>query len=230
MSHAAGPDAAALWRERDYALDWASGDDLRELLRLPRAIAAALVAVERAPAVVVDIASGPGDFLAAFLDAFPGAQGVWTDVSEPMRELARERLDRFGDRVEYRLADMTDLAAADLPTGVDVVLTSRASHHLLDLEVLRRFYRQAAALLAPGGWLVNLDHTRHAADWDARLRAARGLMRHRPEREGNPERYGGPQPTLDDHVAAITAAGLEQPEIAWKAFVTSLIVARRGEP
>src|SRR6202000_2112829 len=100
-----------------------------------------------------------------------------------MLELAQEKLAPFGDRVEYRIADMTDLDGAGLPGQVDVLVTSRASHHL-DAAGLTSFYQAAARRLAPGGWLVNLDHIGPASQagppavagpdhvWDQRLPAA----------------------------------------------------------
>ena len=45
------------------------------------------------------------------LQEFPSARGIWTDASEATLGLARDRLAEFGDRVEFRIADMTDLAA-----------------------------------------------------------------------------------------------------------------------
>jgi SAM-dependent methyltransferase len=221
-------DPATAWHDPEYVSWWAHGDDLGDLLALPRSIAAALVATDRPePALVVDLGSGPGDFLAVFLDAFPTARGVWTDVSRPMLELARERLAPYGDRVDYRLADMADLDGADLPAGVDVVTTSRASHHL-DPGALAGFYRRVAGLLAPGGWLVNLDHM-SAADpaWDGRLRAARRRFRVHPERERAGHLHTDRSlPTAAEHLAALSAAGVDDVEIAWRAFVTCLLVGR----
>src|ERR1700755_2188456 len=126
-----GLRAAEPWQDSEFAGSWARADVNAGLLALPRAIASALVAADRPhTARIVDIASGPGDFLAVFLDEFPAARGIWTDASPAMLDLARERLPLFGDRVEFRLADMTDLAAGGVPRDVDVALTSRAAHHL----------------------------------------------------------------------------------------------------
>ena len=63
-----------IWREADFARDWASNDGLADILEFPRRIAAAVVADDNtAPECVVDIGSGPGAFLAVFLDQFPSA-------------------------------------------------------------------------------------------------------------------------------------------------------------
>jgi SAM-dependent methyltransferase len=167
-----GQEAAAVWREADFARGWAQSDVFSDMLDFPRHIAAAVVAGDNpAPACVVDVGSGPGAVLSVFLERFPSARGIWTDASEAMLGLARERLAPFGDRVEYRIVDMTDLAGAGLPPGADVITTSRAAHHL-DREGLFAFYAQAAALLKPGGWLVNLDHIGPDDVWDQRRRAS----------------------------------------------------------
>jgi SAM-dependent methyltransferase len=197
---------------------------MRDLLDLPRRIAAAVVAADSPePRVVVDAGSGPGDVLAAFLDEFPGARGIWTDASEEMRGIAAGRLARFGDRVEYRIADMTDLAAGGVPPGVDVITTSRASHHL-DPPALAGFYARAAALLRPGGWLVNIDHVGPDDAWDQRLRAARKRLI--PARPGPGHHHRYPLPSVRHHLDGYAAAGIGDVEVAWRAFVSCLFMGR----
>jgi hypothetical protein len=89
--------AAEVWSDPEFAAAWLSADPVgaRDLLALPRGIAAALVAYELPhPRLVVDVASGAGAFLSVLLDAFPEARGVWTDASPAMLEKARVALDR----------------------------------------------------------------------------------------------------------------------------------------
>jgi trans-aconitate methyltransferase len=222
-----GQRAAQLWQDREFASAWTASDTFGDLLALPRAIAAALVGQDRPDTrLVVDVASGPGAFLAAFLDRFPAAAGVWSDASEAMLELARERLAPYGSRVSYRLGDMTDLAAAGLPAGADVVLTSRAAHHL-DAPGLAAFYTEAAGHLAPGGWLINLDHIGPSDVWDSRFRGIRPAFA--PPRSGEPTHHHNyPLASIADHLRGFTAAGIEDLDIAWKAFYTCLFTGRRA--
>jgi SAM-dependent methyltransferase len=222
-----GQLAAEIWRERDFARSWAQGDGLRDMLDYPRRIAAAIVGQDNAsPACVVDIASGPGDFLAVFLSAFPSARGIWTDASEAMLELATERLAPFGDRVTFQVANMTELAGAGIPAGVDVITTSRASHHL-DRPALQDFYTQAAGYLAPGGWLVDLDHTGPGEAWDARLRSARQQL-HPTRPGGRTHQHAHPLTSVQDHLDGYAAAGIGDAEVVWRAFVTCLFMGRRA--
>ena len=221
-----GQEAAAVWREADFARGWAQSDVFSDMLDFPRHIAAAVVAGDNpAPACVVDVGSGPGAVLSVFLERFPSARGIWTDASEAMLGLARERLAPFGDRVEYRIVDMTDLAGAGLSPDADVITTSRAAHHL-DREGLFAFYAQAAALLKPGGWLVNLDHIGPDDVWDQRLRAARKQFATAPE--GPKHHHNYPLTSVRDHLEAYAAAGISDVEVVWRAFYTCMFMGCTG--
>lgn len=220
-----GRQVAKVWQQGDFAQAWAAGDSLADLLAFPRSLAAAIVANEGTPRVVVDVASGPGAFLATFLDEFPQAHGRWSDASEPMLTQARTNLAGYGDRVEFALGDMTDLAAAGIPSDVDVIVTSRAAHHL-DRSGLAAFYTEAAAHLAPGGWLIDLDHTGPADHWDRRFRAVRPRF-NRPGSQEAKHHHNYPLPSIADHLDGYAAAGITDVEIAWKAFYTCLFIGRK---
>jgi len=234
-----GEQAAAAWRDAEFARSWAEQDSFRDLLEFPRRMAAAVVAGDNPePARIVDVGAGPGAVLAVFLEQFPSARGIWTDASQAMLELAKDRLAPFGDRVEYRLADMTDLDRAGLPAAVDVITTSRAAHHL-DRAGLFAFYADVAARLAPGGWLVNLDHIGPASQagppavagsddvWDQRLRAAR--KKFGVASDGPKHHHNYPLTSVSDHLDALGAAGITDVEVPWRAFFTCLFMGRKGQ-
>jgi SAM-dependent methyltransferase len=231
-----GERAAATWRDAEFARFWAENDSFSDLLEFPRRIAAAVVSLDNPePRYIVDVSAGPGAMLEVFLTRFPSARGVWTDASGAMLELAKQRLAPFGDRVEYRLADMTHLADAGLTEAADVITTSRAAHHL-DRVGLHAFYADVAARLAPGGWLVNLDHIGPASQagpagaagydevWDQRLRAARRTFTTKPE--GPRHHHNYPLTSIADHFDAFAAAGITDVEIPWRAFFTCLFMGR----
>jgi SAM-dependent methyltransferase len=190
-------------------------------------MAAALIAHELpSPRLVVDVASGAGAFLSVLLDAFPEAHGIWTDASPAMLEEARGRLERFGDRVEFLLGDMAELRAAGVPGDADVLSTSRASHHL-DRTELHGFYREAAGLLRPGGWLVNLDHIGPDEDvWDKRYRAVRKQFTG-PVSASTAHHHRYPLPSVADHLDGYRAAGVTDADVAWKAFFSCLFLGRK---
>jgi len=130
------------WMDEKLAARWTAADSLKEMLVVPRRISATIVAADRPGSrLVVDIGSGPGDYLAALLDAFPAARGVWTDVSPAMEDIARPELVRYGDRVEFHLVDIEDLSP--LPGGAD------GHHDLPGQPPLRRGH--AGPVLRGGG-------------------------------------------------------------------------------
>lgn len=220
-----GQRAASPWQDRAYATAWAHNDATSDLLALPRAMAAAIVAGDRpAAALVADIGAGPGAVLEVFLAELPEARGVWCDASEAMLEQARVRLGPFGERVQFVLGDMTDPANAGIPRGLDALVTSRAAHHL-DREGLAAFYAAAARHLAPGGWLVNLDHVGPTDIWDKRFRQARPRFVP-PGPPLGAHHHDYPLPSADDHLAGFAAAGITDVDVAWKAFYTCLFMGR----
>ena len=213
------------WMDEKLAARWTAADSLKELLVLPRRISATVIAADRpGTALVVDVGSGPGDYLSTMLDTFPAARGVWTDVSPAMAEIARPALAGYRDRVEFRLVDLEDLSP--LPEQVDVITTSRASHHF-DADTLARFYASAAGHLAPGGWLVNLDHVLSPGAWDRRLRDARAAMIP-PKQDGTGHSHDKPLPMVEEHLAALAAAGFEDVAMPWRSFYTVLFMARKS--
>lgn len=161
------------WSDAAFVGSWVRQDGARTLLDLPRRIATAVVAAEGEPVrLVVDVAAGSGTFLAQFLNRFPDALGVWSDASGSMEEHACALLRAYGERTTFVIADMRELGALGLEREADVVCSSRGSHHLEDDE-LQSFYLQCAAMLRPGGWIVNLDHLGMSTAWARRWRAAR---------------------------------------------------------
>lgn len=213
------------WMDEKLAARWTAADSLKELLILPRRISATVIAADRpGTALVVDVGSGPGDYLSTMLDTFPAATGVWTDVSPAMADIARPALAGYRDRVEFRLVDLEDLSP--LPEQADVITTSRASHHF-DADTLARFYASAAGHLAPGGWLVNLDHVLSPGAWDRRLRDARAAMIP-PKQDGTGHSHDKPLPMVEEHLAGLAAAGFEDVAMPWRSFYTVLFMARKS--
>lgn len=222
-----GQQAAAMWRDADFARAWSAGDTMADILDFPRRLAAAIVALDHPPpTTIIDVGSGPGAFLETFLREFPEARGVWSDTSEAMAEQARERLAPFDGRVEFVSAEMTELRAAELPGAASVVMTSRAAHHL-DRAELAAFYTEAARHLAPGGWLINLDHTGPTDTWDKRFRAVRPRFTG-PRTNEAKHHHNYPLTSIQDHMDGYAAAGIADVDIAWKTFFTVLLMGRKG--
>jgi trans-aconitate 2-methyltransferase len=100
---------------------------------------------------VVDAGCGSGRVTEALLERLPTGRVIAIDASPSMIAEARRRLDRFGDRVDYLVADLG--RPFSLPGGVraDAILSTATFHWILDHDAL---FRNLAAVLRPGGRLV----------------------------------------------------------------------------
>ncbi len=114
---------------------------------------------ERA-ARVLEFGCGTGRFAETLLAERLGPEATWTglDVSPTMVSLTRDRLRRFGARVEVRLTE----GAAELPFGAGS-FDRVVSNYVMDLlspEDIRTFVGEAHRVLVPGGrlGLVSLTH------------------------------------------------------------------------
>jgi trans-aconitate 2-methyltransferase len=98
---------------------------------------------------VLDAGCGSGRVTELLVDRLPDGHVVALDGSASMVAAARERLARFGDRIDYIVADLGQPLPIDRP--VDAVLSTAVFHWVLDHDAL---FRNLAAVTRPGGWLV----------------------------------------------------------------------------
>jgi trans-aconitate 2-methyltransferase len=82
-------------------------------------------------------------------ERLPRGRVIALDGSSSMIEAAHERLGRFGDRIEYVVADL----GLPLPIegAVDAILSTATFHWVPDHDAL---FADLAAVIRPGGWLV----------------------------------------------------------------------------
>ena len=83
------------------------------------------------------------------VDLGPDGRVVALDGSPSMIDAARERLARFGDRVEYVVADLGEPLQID--GEVDAILSTATFHWVPDHDAL---FANLEEVLRPGGWLV----------------------------------------------------------------------------
>jgi trans-aconitate 2-methyltransferase len=98
---------------------------------------------------VLDAGCGSGRVTEQLLARLPRGRVIALDASPAMVDEARRRLAPFGDRVEFVVADL----AKPLPVDglVDAVLSTATLHWIPDHDAV---FRNLAAVLEPGGWLV----------------------------------------------------------------------------
>jgi trans-aconitate 2-methyltransferase len=98
---------------------------------------------------ILDAGCGSGRVTELLLDRVPRGRVVALDGSLAMLEQARERLARFGDRVEFVQADLREPLPVDEP--FDAILSTATFHWIHDHAAL---YRHLGAVTRPGGQLV----------------------------------------------------------------------------
>lgn len=98
---------------------------------------------------VMDAGCGTGRVTELLAERLPRGRVVALDGSPAMIEAARGRLERFGARVEYVVADL----GRPLPVGelVDAVFSTATFHWVPDHDAL---FQNLAAVTRPGGHLV----------------------------------------------------------------------------
>jgi trans-aconitate 2-methyltransferase len=97
---------------------------------------------------VLDAGCGSGRVTELLADRLPHGQVVALDGSPAMVDAARKRLARFGERIQYVVADL----GRPLPIDpVDAVLSTATFHWVPDHDAL---FHHLAAILRPGGRLV----------------------------------------------------------------------------
>ncbi|WP_201787178.1 trans-aconitate 2-methyltransferase [Actinoplanes sp. TFC3] len=206
---------------------------------------------------VLDLACGPGAIPRRVLQAFPHAEVTAVDYDPILLQIATAVLTEHGTRA--RVVD-ADLATPDWPATLDArpgaVLSSTALHWLSPAQLLA-VYQAAAALLPPGGVLLNADHLRFD-DSSPTLRDLAGRHDETTQREGfaagaldyaawyakairEPElaalapvrnqRFANrpPQPlaSLEFHLAALHTAGFAEVGTVWQYLDDYVVFARR---
>jgi SAM-dependent methyltransferase len=118
--------------------------------------------------LALDLACGPGAISQRLLRRFPAARAVAVDVDPVLLAIGQGVLGSVHGRLRWVDADLRDAGwVASLgEESFDAVLSTTALHWLLP-EELAVLYRQLAALVRPGGVLLNGD----TMPFDARMPA-----------------------------------------------------------
>lgn len=147
------------WFDPGHVADWDANSGRNNPTRAEQLdiVADLAVAAWRPGSVVVDFACGTGHALEALCTRHQELRAVAVDYSPQVLAAAEARLAAWRDRVTFVQADLTNLAAAELPAeDYAVAISMQSFHHFQDDEKRR----QVAAMhdrLAPGGVLVVQD-------------------------------------------------------------------------
>src|SRR5207249_1490817 len=171
----------------------------------------------------MDIGCGDGRLEEVLLAAFGNARATLVDGSETMLSSARERLQSFGDRVEYVQADLLSPDWVKSLSGeVDVAVSTIAIHNLRTYNRVRDLYAELFTVMADGGLFLNFDYVRPNAP---SLRPLPAWASRDPDVGyiGRSSGFNGPG-TLEEHLIWLRAAGFpavdERPRTTGACFAT----------
>lgn len=217
------------WGSEEYVGQWLAhqeqhADERRHRFAIIRAVVPKLREQEFR---YVNLGAGPGDLDEMLLDHFPGAVATLVDVSLMMLGTARQRLDRFGPRVEYVQANLgAPEWVGAVGEGFDFVISTNAVHHAGDTERICALYAEVYGILGHGGIVLNLDRVRAE---DPALAGLAGWAARDPEAGLAPapaDPWPGLAP-LSDHLAWLREAGFRSVDILWKDLSSALVFGVR---
>lgn len=159
----------AFWRSREGAARWDRLADEGPARMEQLALLLALLEPTR-PGRVLELGVGSGRVAELVLDALPDARLTGIDGSAAMLDLARDRLARFGERVELIECAFEELDRVAIDPGFDAAVSVQALHHLDDAGKAGAF-GWLGETLRPGGLFLMRDkvavHERLLAEHDA---------------------------------------------------------------
>jgi SAM-dependent methyltransferase len=205
---------------------------------------------------VLDLGSGPGSLSVRVLDRLPGAEVVAIDTDPVLLAIGREAL-RTRTRLHFVDADLRSdwPARLPIPPPFDAAVSTTALHWL-DLPALVRFFEVLAAVLRPGGLLLNGDRLDFDHDQTAIERLAGAVQTSWPAPPEGAERWEAwwdavaadpalagavaerrarhhdhpahvPGHSYEMHRAALLAAGFSEVGTIWQRRASRVLVAIR---
>jgi len=185
-----------------------------------------------ATVTILDLGAGYGPVSMFILDRYPRATCIVQDGSEPMLNRARKLMTKYGRRFRPHQSDLFETNWLPEQFGAfDAVVTSSCLHNLRDFKRIGAIYGEVHGRLKSGGVFLNLDLVNApTAGLEQRYVSVAAARRQRAGTSGADVeamvRRGGRSPTegaigpfpasLDQHLAALTAAGFKDVDCFWK--------------
>jgi trans-aconitate 2-methyltransferase len=129
----------------------------------------------RGDEVVLDAGCGSGRVTRHLLERLPEGRVIGVDGAPSMIEEARANLEAFGDRVDLRVEDLSEL---ELDAEVDAVFSNATFHWIPDHE---RLFGRLHAALRPGGRMeAQCGGEGNVAEWERAVESVAGDERFAP--------------------------------------------------
>jgi tRNA (cmo5U34)-methyltransferase len=229
------------WASESYVEEWVRRQQAEDPIRAERfQLMCDLFPFSKdAPVTILDVGAGYGPVSTFILDRYPHATCVAQDGSEPMLNRARTLIARYGERFKTYHSDLFETGWLPKQFGpFAAAVSSSCLHNLRDFERISEIYRDIREHLRAGGVFLNLDLIN--APTAELHQCYDAVVARRRRRDGAPAddvgamvRSGGrssatattgPFPaTLDQHMAALRAAGFKDVDCFWKELGRALV-------
>jgi len=179
---------------------------------------------------VLDLGAGTGGFSKEVINAHPRSQVELSDVSVPMLQQARVRL-QADSRFSFR---ELDIVTGDFGKEWDRIISSFVIHHLPH-EAKREVFANVCAALKPGGIFVNIDQVQacsqavqdiHKRLWMKDALAAGALQQDLEDGVARMEAMDI-NADLDDQVLWLKRAGFAKVDVVYRNYFWAVFVARK---
>lgn len=199
---------------------------------------------------IVDLGGGSGRLAERILTTRSDCGVTIVEPSKPFLELARRRLERFGDQVRLVPRRAQEPWSDGLPRP-DAIVSTSALHHLDGAEK-NAVFAACHDALPSGGVFINGDEYRPPSDatylewlieWGEHMQSALATGQI-PQTFGplldkwrarNLDGFGGPREsgddcheTIEEQIARLYGAGFTQVETIWKDRLWGVLVAKKG--
>lgn len=223
------------WLSAEYVDRWVQDWSAREWRRpqLCR-VASCLPLRPGSRAKVMDLGSGWGPVAEVLLSGWPLVTVTLVDISAPMLEHARRRLEPYGARAVYEVRDFSQEGWEEgLGGPFDAVVSGLAVHNLRLPERIGRVYSAVARSLVRGGCFVNLDRTGPSGPVTGQaLQRLCATGQGADGQEGSglaaPRSSSEPPLSLAEHMSLLKSAGFAEVDCLWREEQMALFFAVRS--
>jgi len=223
------------WTSDAYVEEWVRRQQAEDPTRAERfhLMCDLLPFPNAATVTILDVGAGYGPVSKFILDRYPNATCIAQDGSEPMLNRACNIMAGYGGRFKTYKSDLFDQNWLPKPFGpFDAAVSSSCLHNLRDFTRISEIYGEIRAQLKPGGVFLNLDlinaptselQQRYSAVAATRREREEGTLREnvtamvrRADRSPANGAAGPFLANLDQHLAALKAAGFRDVDCFWK--------------
>ena len=131
--------------------------------------------------VLLDLGAGSGILIENVLKEFPDSTCYYLDSSDEFMSVAKERLQKYEDRVNYIKSDFCRNWESEI-TGKPTVITSMSAIHHLQTENKKKLYQKCYDILEEDGWFFNIDEMKTMTE-DAYLKNLYYWVHHAKEQK-----------------------------------------------